>query len=145
MNILLLGSGGREHAMAWKLAQSSLLSVLYVAPGNAGTEQIATNVPIDPMDFKAIDRFIRRNDISMLIVGPEAPLVAGIVDYFQTSDKHKNLTVVGPPKAGAKLEGSKDFAKAFMHRHNIPTAAYASFSQGQLPEAIAYLDKRKPP
>ncbi len=145
MNILLLGSGGREHAMAWKLAQSSLLSVLYVAPGNAGTEQIATNVPIDPMDFKAIDRFIRRNDIRMLIVGPEAPLVAGIVDYFQTSDKHKNLNVVGPPKAGARLEGSKDFAKAFMNRHNIPTAAYASFSKGQLPEAIAYLDKRKPP
>jgi len=145
MNILLLGSGGREHAMAWKLAQSSLLSVLYVAPGNAGTDQIATNVPLDPMDFKAVDRFIRRNDINMLIVGPEAPLVAGIVDYFESSDKHKNLIVVGPPKAGAMLEGSKDFAKAFMERHNIPTANYATFSTGQLKEAITYLDNITPP
>ena len=145
MNILLLGSGGREHAMAWKLAQSSLLSVLYVAPGNAGTDEIATNVPLDPMDFKAVDRFIRRNDINMLIVGPEAPLVAGIVDYFESSDKHKNLIVVGPPKAGAMLEGSKDFAKAFMERHNIPTANYATFSTGQLKEAFIYLDKITPP
>ena len=145
MNILLLGSGGREHAMAWKLAQSSLLSVLYVAPGNAGTDEIATNVPLDPMDFKAVDRFIRRNDINMLIVGPEAPLVAGIVDYFESSEKHKNLIVVGPPRAGAMLEGSKDFAKAFMERHNIPTANYATFSTGQLKEAITYLDKITPP
>jgi phosphoribosylamine---glycine ligase len=145
MNILLLGSGGREHAMAWKLAQSSLLSVLYVAPGNAGTDEIATNVPLDPMDFKAVDRFIRRNDINMLIVGPEAPLVAGIVDYFESSDKHKNLIVVGPPRAGAMLEGSKDFAKAFMERHNIPTANYATFSTGQLKEAFIYLDKITPP
>lgn len=145
MNILLLGSGGREHAMAWKLSQSSLLSVLYVAPGNAGTDQIATNVPLDPMDFKAVDRFIRRNDINMLIVGPEAPLVAGIVDYFELSEKHENLILVGPPKAGAMLEGSKDFAKAFMVRHNIPTADYAAFSTGQLKEAIAYLEERTPP
>ena len=145
MNILLLGSGGREHAMAWKLSQSSLLSVLYVAPGNAGTDLIATNVPLDPMDFKAVDRFIRRNDINMLIVGPEAPLVAGIVDYFESSEKHENLILVGPPKAGAMLEGSKDFAKAFMARHNIPTADYATFSTGQLKEAISYLDERTPP
>ncbi|PCJ80351.1 MAG: phosphoribosylamine--glycine ligase [Bacteroidetes bacterium] len=145
MNVLLLGSGGREHAMAWKLSQSSLLSTLYVAPGNAGTEQIATNVALDPMDFNAVDRYIRRNNINMLIVGPEAPLVAGIVDHFQASEKHKNLIIVGPPKAGAMLEGSKDFAKAFMSRHNIPTADYATFSQGQLKEAKKYLDKRKPP
>jgi len=145
MNVLLLGSGGREHAIAWKLSQSSLLSKLYVAPGNAGTDQIATNVALDPMDFNAVDRYIRRNDINMLIVGPEAPLVAGIVDHFQASDKHKDLVVVGPPKAGAMLEGSKDFAKAFMVRHNIPTADYSTFSKGELKEAKKYLDKRTPP
>ncbi|HIN41385.1 MAG TPA: phosphoribosylamine--glycine ligase [Flavobacteriales bacterium] len=145
MNVLLLGSGGREHAIAWKLSQSSLLSKLYVAPGNAGTDQIATNVALDPMDFNAVDRYIRRNDINMLIVGPEAPLVAGIVDHFQASDKHKDLVVVGPPKAGAMLEGSKDFAKAFMVRHNIPTADYSTFSKGELKEAQKYLDKRTPP
>ena len=145
MNVLLLGSGGREHAIAWKLSQSSLLSKLYVAPGNAGTDQIATNVALDPMDFNAVDRYIRRNDINMLIVGPEAPLVAGIVDHFQASDKHKDLVVVGPPKAGAMLEGSKDFAKAFMVRHNIPTADYSTFSKGELKEAKKYLDKKTPP
>jgi phosphoribosylamine--glycine ligase len=145
MNVLLLGSGGREHAMAWKMSQSSLLSNLYVAPGNAGTDQIATNVALDPMDFSAVDRYIRRNSINMLVVGPEAPLVAGIVDYFRASNKHKNLVIIGPPKAGALLEGSKDFAKAFMARHNIPTAAYATFKTGELKQAIAYLDKRKPP
>ena len=145
MNVLLLGSGGREHAMAWKLSQSSLLSKLYVAPGNAGTEQIATNVALNPMDFSAVDRYIRRNSINMLIVGPEAPLVAGIVDYFEESNKHKDLVVIGPPKAGALLEGSKDFAKAFMARHNIPTADYQAFKSGELKQAKAYLDKRKPP
>ncbi len=145
MNVLLLGSGGREHAMAWKLSQSSLLSTLYVAPGNAGTEKIATNVSLDPMDFSAVDRYIRRNAINMLIVGPEAPLVAGIVDYFEESSKHKDLVVIGPPKAGAILEGSKDFAKAFMARHNIPTADSQTFKSGELKQAKAYLDKRKPP
>ncbi len=145
MNVLLLGSGGREHAMAWKLSQSSLLSTLYVAPGNAGTEKIATNVSLDPMDFSAVDRYIKRNGINMLIVGPEAPLVAGIVDYFEESSKHKDLVVIGPPKAGAILEGSKDFAKAFMARHNIPTADYQTFKSGELKQAKAYLDKRKPP
>ncbi|HIG57819.1 MAG TPA: phosphoribosylamine--glycine ligase [Flavobacteriales bacterium] len=145
MNVLLLGSGGREHAMAWKLSQSSLLSKLYVAPGNAGTEQIATNVSLNPMDFSAVDRYIRRNSINMLIVGPEAPLVAGIVDYFEESNKHKDLVVIGPPKAGALLEGSKDFAKAFMARHNIPTADYQTFKSGELKQAKAYLDKVKPP
>jgi len=145
MNVLLLGSGGREHAMAWKLSQSSLLSKLYVAPGNAGTEQIATNVSLNPMDFSAVDRYIRRNSINMLIVGPEAPLVAGIVDFFEESNKHKDLVVIGPPKAGALLEGSKDFAKSFMARHNIPTADYQTFKSGELKQAKAYLDKRKPP
>jgi phosphoribosylamine--glycine ligase len=145
MNVLLLGSGGREHAMAWKLSQSSLMTKLFVAPGNAGTEQIATNVSLNPMDFSAVDRYIRRNSINMLIVGPEAPLVAGIVDYFEESNKHKDLVVIGPPKAGALLEGSKDFAKAFMARHNIPTADYQTFKSGELKQAKAYLDKRKPP
>ena len=145
MNVLLLGSGGREHAMAWKLSQSSLLSKLYVAPGNAGTEQIATNVSLNPMDFSAVDRYIRRNSINMLIVGPEAPLVAGIVDYFEESSKHKDLVVIGPPKAGALLEGSKDFAKAFMARHNIPTADYQTFKTGELKQAKAHLDKINPP
>jgi len=145
MNVLLLGSGGREHAMAWKLSQSSLLSKLYVAPGNAGTEQIATNVSLNPMDFSAVDRYIRRNSINMLIVGPEAPLVAGIVDYFEESNKHKDLVVIGPPKAGALLEGSKDFAKAFMARHNIPTADYQTFKTGELKQAKAHLDKINPP
>ena len=145
MNVLLLGSGGREHAMAWKLSQSSLLSKLYVAPGNAGTEQIATNVSLNPMDFSAVDRYIRRNSINMLIVGPEAPLVAGIVDYFEESSKHKDLVVIGPPKGGALLEGSKDFAKAFMARHNIPTADYQTFKTGELKQAKAHLDKINPP
>jgi phosphoribosylamine--glycine ligase len=145
MNVLLLGSGGREHAMAWKLSQSSLMTKLFVAPGNAGTEQIATNVSLNPMDFSAVDRYIRRNSINMLIVGPEAPLVAGIVDYFLESNKHKDLVVIGPPKAGALLEGSKDFAKAFMARHNIPTSDYQTFKSGELKLAKAYLDKRKPP
>ena len=145
MNVLLLGSGGREHAMAWKLSQSSLLSKLYVAPGNAGTDQIATNVALNPMDFSAVDRYIRRNSINMLIVGPEAPLVAGIVDYFLEPNKHKDLVVIGPPKAGALLEGSKDFAKAFMARHTIPTSDYQTFKSGELKLAKAYLDKRKPP
>jgi phosphoribosylamine--glycine ligase len=145
MNVLLLGSGGREHAMAWKLSQSSLLTKLYVAPGNAGTEQIATNVSLNPMDFNAVDRYIKRHSINMLIVGPEAPLVAGIVDYFVESNKHQNLVVIGPPKAGALLEGSKDFAKAFMARHNIPTSDYQTFRSGELKQAKSYLNQRKPP
>ena len=145
MKVLLLGSGGREHAMAWKIIQSSLLSKLYVAPGNAGTEELATNVSLDPMDFPSVGRFIRKNEITMLVVGPEAPLCAGIVDYFQESDKFDDLIVIGPPKAGALIEGSKDFAKEFMARHNIPTAAYQTFNSKQFKAAKAYLDTRTPP
>jgi phosphoribosylamine--glycine ligase len=145
MNVLLLGSGGREHAIAWKLSQSSLLAKLYVAPGNAGTDQIATNADLDPMDFSSVGRFIRKHDIAMLVVGPEGPLCAGIVDFFKDSGKFKELIVIGPRKAGAMLEGSKDFAKAFMDRYNIPTAAYKSFTSEQLTEAKAYLDVRTPP
>ena len=145
MNVLLIGSGGREHAIAWKLSQSSLLSKLYVAPGNAGTDQIATNVDLNPLDFAAIGRFIRKNEVTMLIVGPEAPLVEGIVDYFNDSDKFEGLVTIGPRKAGAMLEGSKEFAKEFMARHNIPTADYKSFDSTQLKAAKAYLDERTPP
>ena len=145
MNVLLIGSGGREHAIAWKISQSSLLSKLYVAPGNAGTETLANNVDLDQMDFPSIGRFIRKHDINMLIVGPEAPLVEGIIDFFQDSNKFEGLVTIGPRKAGAMLEGSKDFAKEFMLRHNIPTADYATFTRDNVKEAKAFLDKRTPP
>ena len=145
MNVLLIGSGGREHAIAWKISQSSLLSTLYVAPGNAGTDSIAKNVDLDPLDFPAVGRFIRKNEINMIIVGPEAPLVEGIVDYFNDSDKFEGLVTIGPRKAGAMLEGSKDFSKEFMARHNIPTAAYATFTTNEVKQAKAYLDERTPP
>lgn len=145
MNVLLIGSGGREHAIAWKISQSSLLSTLYVAPGNAGTDSIAKNVDLDPLDFPAVGRFIRKNEINMLIVGPEVPLVEGIVDYFNDSDKFEGLVTIGPRKAGAMLEGSKDFSKEFMARHNIPTAAYATFTSNEVKQAKAYLDERTPP
>ena len=145
MNVLLIGSGGREHAIAWKISQSSLLSKLYVAPGNAGTESLATNVDLDQIDFPSIGRFIRKHDINMLIVGPEVPLVEGIIDFFQDSDKFEGLVTIGPRKAGAMLEGSKDFAKEFMLRHNIPTADYATFTSDNVKEAKAFLDERTPP
>ena len=145
MNVLLLGSGGREHAIAWKLTQSSLLSNLYVAPGNAGTDSIATNVDIDIMDFPSIGRFVRKHDINMLIVGPEAPLVEGIIDFFQDSDKFEGLVTIGPRKAGAMLEGSKDFAKAFMVRHDIPTADYATFTNNDIDAAKVFIDEITPP
>ena len=145
MNVLLIGSGGREHAIAWKISQSSLLSKLYVAPGNAGTETLANNVDLDQMDFPSIGRFIRKHDINMLIVGPEAPLVEGIIDFFQDSDKFEGLVTIGPRKAGAMLEGSKDFAKEFMLKHNIPTADYATFTSNKVKEAKAFLDERTPP
>lgn len=145
MNVLLIGSGGREHAIAWKVAQSSLLSTLYVAPGNAGTGEFATNVDLDPMDFPAVGRFVNKNNIKMIIVGPEAPLVAGIVDYFEESGKFDDLVLIGPKKAGAMLEGSKDFSKAFMARHNIPTAEYGTFTSSQIKEAKKFLDNMQPP
>ena len=146
MNVLLIGSGGREHAIAWKLSQSSLLSKLYVAPGNAGTDQIATNVDLNPLDFAAIGRFIRKNEVTMLIVGPEAPLVEGIVDYFNDSDKFEGLKLqLDPAKLEQCSRGQKIFAKEFMARHNIPTADYKSFDSTQLKAAKAYLDERTPP
>jgi phosphoribosylamine--glycine ligase len=144
MNVLLLGSGGREHAIAWKLSQSSMLRKLHIAPGNGGMESLGATADLDPMDFAAVERYVKRHEIGLLVVGAEAPLVAGIADYFEASTK-SDVLVVGPKKAGAMLEGSKDFAKAFMQRHNIPTARYASFDDSQLAEAIAALDAFKPP
>src|SRR5690606_19713301 len=119
MNILLLGSGGREHALAWKLVQSPLCKQLFVAPGNAGTSSVATNVDMSATDFPAIRDFVLQNDIAMVVVGPEDPLVAGISDFFASDELLRKIPVIGPSKAGAQLEGSKDFAKQFMMRHHI--------------------------
>lgn len=145
MNVLILGSGGREHALAWKLAQSSILSRLFVAPGNAGTAQIAENVALDVLDFKAIGDFVLQETIDIVVVGPEAPLVEGIFDYFTSNAKFSGTTVIGPSKSGARLEGSKDFAKRFMERHNIPTARYKSFDKDSVNEARVFLETLKPP
>lgn len=142
MKVLLLGSGGREHAFAWKLSQSPLLTALYIAPGNAGTLQHGTNVSLNPLDFPAIEAFVAEHGIEMLVVGPEEPLVKGIADYFR---KLPELMVIGPDAACARLEGSKDFSKAFMARHGIPTAAYQSFVPQQLDAGKAFLAQLKPP
>ena len=145
MKLLLLGSGGREHAMAWKIAQSPKIEKLYVAPGNAGTSNVAENVAIKGDDFDDIRRFVLENDINMVVVGPEDPLVKGIYDYFQQDEELKKIPVIGPSKAGAVLEGSKEFAKGFMQRHGIPTAGYRSFTGGQLEEGLAYLETLQAP
>ena len=138
-NILLIGSGGREHAIAWKLAQSTLLDHLFIAPGNSGTSTVGTNVPISGNDFESIKQFVIENGIDMVVVGPEEPLVRGIHDFFLADAQLKNIPVIGPQKAGAELEGSKDFAKQFMIRHNIPTAAYQTYTKETLTEGIAFL------
>lgn len=142
MNILLLGSGGRESALAWKISQSPRCSSLFIAPGNGGTSQFGTNVALSPLDFEAIDSFVKTNSIDMIVVGNEDPLVAGIYDYFETRD---GVIVVGPSKAGAALEGSKDFAKQFMTRHGIPTAKYRSFSADTIEEGYKFLENLKAP
>lgn len=141
MNILLLGSGGRESALAWKMSQSPLLDKLYIAPGNGGTQQYGENVKMSPLDFSAIAEFVKSHDIDMIVVGNEDPLVAGIYDYFIDND----VLVVGPSKAGAALEGSKDFAKRFMADNNIPTARYKSFTSDNIDEGYAFLESLKPP
>lgn len=141
MNILLLGSGGRESALAWKISQSPLLDKLFIAPGNGGTDKYGINVAISPLDFDAIGRFVMENNVEMIVVGNEDPLVAGIYDRFAGS----GVLVVGPSKAGAALEGSKDFAKAFMTRHNIPTARYRSFTAGNIEDGYRFLEQLKPP
>ncbi|MDD3737953.1 MAG: phosphoribosylamine--glycine ligase [Lentimicrobiaceae bacterium] len=145
LNVLILGSGGREHAFAYMVSKSEKLNNLYVAPGNGGTNQIASNVNIDISDFKQVEDFIIANNIDMLIVGPEAPLVAGIVDYLQGVDKLSDLLIIGPDKTAAQLEGSKDFAKRFMKKYNIPTAKYKSFNKNEVNDAIAFLKTLKPP
>ena len=139
MNILLLGSGGREHAFAWKIVNSQNCSQLFVAPGNAGTSAIAKNIPISPNDFDTLAEFVLSNNVEMVVVGPEEPLVKGIVDFFQKHPKLGTLPVIGPGELGAKLEGSKDFSKRFMQRHGIPTAAYETFTKDEIEKGLAYL------
>lgn len=140
MNVLVLGSGGREHAFTWKIAQSANLTKLYVAPGNAGTQAIAENVAIGVNDFEAIKTLVLEKSIELVVVGPEEPLVRGIVDFFKKDEALQQVKIVGPSAEGAQLEGSKDYSKAFMERHNIPTAKYATFLDSQLEEGLAYLD-----
>lgn len=145
MNILLLGSGGRENALAWKIKQSQKINNLYVAPGNAGTHLIAKNVDLAITDFSAIKQFVLNNDINMVVVGPEEPLVKGIYNFFVNDTEIKHIPIIGPSKDGAQLEGSKDFAKQFMARHNIPTARYQSFTLDQLDNAYNFLDTLEAP
>jgi phosphoribosylamine--glycine ligase len=145
MRVLLLGSGGREHALAWKIAQSSQLEELFIAPGNAGTRLHGKNVNLRPTDFPAIKQFVLDNRVNMVVVGPEEPLVKGIHDYFLADDALKSVPVIGPGKIAAQLEGSKDFAKQFMLRHAIPTAKYATFTKETLTQGYAFLDGMKAP
>lgn len=145
MNILLLGSGGREHALAWKIAQSQKVENLYIAPGNAGTCGVGKNVNIKADDFCAIKDFVLANDVNMVVVGPEDPLVKGVADYFAQDEALKQIPVIGPSKSGARLEGSKDFSKAFMMRHHIPTAKYLSVSAENLEEGVDFLKGLKAP
>lgn len=145
MNILLLGSGGREHAFAWKLSQSPLIDKLYIAPGNAGTASCGENIDCSPLDFEKIELFVKEKQIGLVLVGPEDPLVQGIYDYFQAHEELKNIPVIGPSQKGAQLEGSKDFAKVFMQKYNIPTAAYRTFTRETLQEGFSFIDTLKPP
>ena len=145
MKILLLGSGGREHALAWKIAQSPKVEKLYIAPGNAGTHAAGENVDIKATDFPAIKDFVLKNGVEMIVVGPEDPLVKGIYDYFAEDSETRHIAVIGPTKAGATLEGSKEFAKGFMQRHNIPTARYKSITAANLEEGLAFLETLEAP
>ena len=145
MRVLLLGSGGREHALAWKISQSPKIEKLYIAPGNAGTSEVGENVALAATDFEGIKAFVLAHDINMVVVGPEDPLVKGIYDYFRDDEQLQGIPVIGPSKAGATLEGSKDFAKAFMMRHGIPTARYQTFTQETLDEGIAFLHTLQAP
>ncbi len=145
MKLLLLGSGGREHAMAWKIAQSTKIDQLFIAPGNAGTASAGTNVALKADDFEGIGCFVAENSIDMVVVGPEDPLVKGIYDYFLADEKLRHIPVIGPSKAGAVLEGSKDFAKGFMKRHGIPTAAYGTFDGEHVEEGCRFLETLQPP
>ena len=145
MKILLLGSGGREHALAWKIAQSPKIEKLYIAPGNAGTSNAGENVSIKADDFEAIKAFVIENNINMVVVGPEDPLVKGVYDFFKNDASLKDIPVIGPSKAGAVLEGSKEFAKGFMQRHHIPTAGYKTITADNLEEGYAFLETLEAP
>ncbi|MCW3103612.1 MAG: phosphoribosylamine--glycine ligase [Bacteroidetes bacterium] len=145
MNILILGSGGREHAYAWKLAQSKRIGKLFIAPGNAGTASVGTNIQLSVTDFEGIKKFVLENGISMVVVGPEDPLVKGVHDFFLADAQLKSIPVIGPQKDGAQLEGSKDFSKRFMFRHNIPTAKYETFTKETLNEGLKFLETLQPP
>ena len=145
MKILLLGSGGREHALAWKIAQSDKCEKLYIAPGNAGTSNCGINIPMKADDFEVIKQFVVAEEIDMVVVGPEDPLVKGIYDNLKADERTKDVPVIGPSKAGAVLEGSKDFAKAFMLRHNIPTARYQTFDGEHVQEGLAFLETLEAP
>ena len=145
MNVLILGSGGREHAMAWKITQSDLLTQLFIAPGNEGTDLLGTNIKIQPTDFESVKEMVLEHEIELVVVGPEDPLVNGIHDYFLNDPELKNVAVIGPQKLAAQLEGSKEFAKEFMVRHHIPTAAYKSFTKNNLEEGFQFLDTLNPP
>ena len=145
MNVLLLGSGGREHALAWKMAQSENLGSLFIAPGNAGTLDYGENVNLSPTDFSAVKKFVLENGITMVVVGPEEPLVKGIHDFFLGDEKLKNIPVIGPQKDGAQLEGSKDFSKQFMIKYSIPTAKYKTFTKATIADAFTFLETLSPP
>lgn len=145
MRVLLIGSGGRESAISWKISQSSMLESLFIAPGNAGTKQYGKNIALNITDFEAVKSFVIEQKIEMVIVGPEEPLVLGIADFFKNDPQLKTVSLIGPTKAGAALEGSKTFAKEFMHRHNIPTAKYGSFTLSTLREGIEFLRNMKAP
>ena len=145
MNILVIGGGGREHTLCWKLSKSNECSALFAAPGNAGTASCATNLPIGVSDFGAIKKAVLENEIQLVIVGPEEPLVLGIHDYFLNDPDLKTVGIIGPQAAAASLEGSKAFAKAFMKRHDIPTAAYAEFTSETIAEGEAFWNKANRP
>ncbi len=145
MNVLLLGSGGRESALAWRIAQSPLCAQLYIAPGNGGTQAYGTNLSVDPNDFDAVRAAVLEHTIRLVVCGPEEPLVRGLQNYFSTDEQLKSVFFIGPSKEAARLEGSKSYAKAFLEEYGIPTAAYRRFTADQLEEALAYLDGRTPP
>jgi phosphoribosylamine--glycine ligase len=145
MNVLILGSGAREHAFAWKIAKSSMCNKLFIAPGNAGTSELGTNVEVEVNDFERIKKLAIDEEIDMLIVGPEDPLVNGIFDFFNETEDLKHITVIGPSKQGARLEGSKEFAKEFMQKYNIPTAKYEAFTKNNLEDGFAFLESLNPP
>jgi phosphoribosylamine---glycine ligase len=145
MNILIIGNGGREHAIAWKIRQSPRCDQLFVAPGNAGTALVAENIDIDSEDFPKLGQFCKDRSIHMLVVGPEAPLVKGVRDYFESDPWLKDILIIGPGKVGAQLEGSKDFSKQFMLRNNIPTAKARTFGVSDIQEAFDYISTCKPP